>query len=69
MNVGDIRGPGARRLRLPRHQVGGQARQGRQALRRGPGRYPGQLRQREMERQTKNFLSDLRKKILVDIRM
>ena len=29
----------------------------------------GQLRQREMERQTKNFLTELRKKILVDIRM
>jgi len=29
----------------------------------------GQLRQREMERQTKNFLSELRKKTLVDIRM
>jgi peptidyl-prolyl cis-trans isomerase SurA len=29
----------------------------------------GQLRQREMERQTKNFLTDLRKRILVDIRM
>ena len=29
----------------------------------------GQLRQREMERQTKNFLPELRKKILVDIRM
>jgi peptidyl-prolyl cis-trans isomerase SurA len=27
------------------------------------------LRQREMERQTKNFLTELRKKILVDIRM
>jgi parvulin-like peptidyl-prolyl isomerase len=29
----------------------------------------GQLRQREMERQTKNFLGELRKKTLVDIRM
>ena len=29
----------------------------------------GQLRQREMERQTKNFLTELRKRILVDIRM
>jgi peptidyl-prolyl cis-trans isomerase SurA len=29
----------------------------------------GQLRQREMERQTKNFLSELRRKTLVDIRM
>jgi peptidyl-prolyl cis-trans isomerase SurA len=29
----------------------------------------GQLRQREVERQTKNFLSELRKKTLVDIRM
>jgi peptidyl-prolyl cis-trans isomerase SurA len=29
----------------------------------------GQLRQREMERQTKNFLTELRKKILVEIRM
>jgi peptidyl-prolyl cis-trans isomerase SurA len=29
----------------------------------------GQLRQREMERQTKNFLSELRKKTLVDIRL
>jgi peptidyl-prolyl cis-trans isomerase SurA len=29
----------------------------------------GQLRQKEMERQTKNFLSDLRKRTLVDIRM
>ena len=29
----------------------------------------GQLRQREMEKQTKNFLTELRKKTLVDIRM
>jgi len=29
----------------------------------------GQLRQREMERQTKNFLSELRKKTLVELRM
>ena len=29
----------------------------------------GQLRQREMERQTKNFLTELRKRTLVDIRM
>jgi peptidyl-prolyl cis-trans isomerase SurA len=29
----------------------------------------GQLRQKEMERQTKNYLTDLRKKTLVDIRM
>jgi peptidyl-prolyl cis-trans isomerase SurA len=29
----------------------------------------GQLRQREMERQTKNFLGELRRKTLVDIRM
>jgi peptidyl-prolyl cis-trans isomerase SurA len=29
----------------------------------------GQLRQKEMERQTKNYLADLRKKTLVDVRM
>jgi hypothetical protein len=28
-----------------------------------------QLRQKEMERQTKNYLTDLRKRTLVDVRM
>jgi peptidyl-prolyl cis-trans isomerase SurA len=69
MNVDEVRGPVRADRGFHVIKLLGRRSQDPKPLSEVRDQIRGQLRQREMERQTKNFLGELRKKTLVDIRM
>ena len=69
MKVDEVRGPVRADRGFHIIKLVGRRAQDAKPLAEGRDQIRGQLHQREMERQAKNFLSELRKKTLVDIRM
>jgi peptidyl-prolyl cis-trans isomerase C len=69
MKEGEVRGPVRADRGFHVIKLAGRRSQDPKPLAEVRDQIRGQLRQREMERQTKTYLGELRRKTLVDIRM